>query len=108
MAGYVPFYMKKTLFLRSQEERLREAIRKGVDETKLLKAAEAVRDARLIAMRAKRRTLVAGSLKELAAKRAKLDPKIAMVCASTPQSVIADFRSSKKKASLQHSPDQNS
>jgi hypothetical protein len=70
---------------------------KGANETKLLKAAEVVRDARIQVLRARLGELPLAETPEQQRRTARLDAQIKSLHATTPAAVLTEFTSKKPK-----------
>jgi hypothetical protein len=86
MSNYIPHYSKKLRIRRKREVKLRKLIELGKEESKLLEAAELVRDARVRAQIAQ--LVEAGNVTLKAATATKLRS----LRAATPESVLNEFR----------------
>jgi hypothetical protein len=93
MTSYVSNFQKKIRIRGEKEEKLRRLIAQGKDESKLLKAAEIVRDARIRELQAKKAQLSPEDTPERLARIARIDSQIDAIRATTPDSVLAEFRS---------------
>lgn len=93
MTSYVANFQKKSRIRGEKEENLRRFIVQGKDETKLLKAADMVRDARLRELQAKKAQISPEDTPERLVRIAKIDSQIEATRATTSDSVLAEFRS---------------
>ena len=88
MSNYLPTYQKKIRIRKKREDELRRLISRSADEAKLLKAAQALRDARARALRAQ-------ASESSSVDKERLEAQIEAVMASTPEGVLGEFRSTK-------------
>jgi hypothetical protein len=88
VAGYVPFHMKKRYALAAKEQRLRRLLQSGTAEEKVVRAAEAVRAARVRVLRAVRAQIPANGKND--SQIAKLDDKISAVLALPIAAILAE------------------
>ena len=93
MANYVANFQKKNRIRGEKEENLRRLIAQGKDETKLLKAADMVRDARLRELQAKKAQISPEDTPERLVRIANIDSQIQATRTTTPDFVLAEFRS---------------
>ena len=92
MAGYIPHYQKKQEILAAKEEKLRRLLAQQAAEPLLLKAAEVVRDARIIALRAKQAQLSPQDTPQRTKTLANLAAKIDAMKNTTPETILIEFR----------------
>ena len=85
--------MKKILILETRENDLRRLLARGATESKLFQAAAMVREARMRAIRAKKAQVTPHDTPERKKRIANLDAKLQTVLATTPETVLAEFKS---------------
>jgi hypothetical protein len=93
MTSYVANHQKKIRICQEREDNLRRLIANGRDEAKLLKAAEIVRDARIRVLQAKKAQISPEDTPERAVRIARIDKELETARATTPNSILAEFRS---------------
>jgi hypothetical protein len=91
MTSYVANFQKKIRIRGEKEEALRRFIAQGKDETKLLKAAETVRDARIRELQAKKAQISPRDTPERIVRISNLDRRIEALRATSPESILSEF-----------------
>jgi hypothetical protein len=85
MSNYIPHHRKKLAIRKKREEKLRRLISQNAEESKLIKAAEMVRDARVRAEQSR--------LREASdAESEAIEAQIEALRATTPESILQEFR----------------
>jgi len=91
MTSYVAYYGKKREQLDKHERELIALIQKNAPASKLLKAAQVVRDAHIRVPKSRREQLPASETS--AAQRAILNDQIQLWLGTSPETVLARYRS---------------
>lgn len=98
MPCYVAYYRKKLLILHKREASLRRRLARGESQTKLLLAAEMVREARIRALRARHARLPPEERPDLHLEFQKIEDQINVVRATSAEEILDEFRTSAPRA----------
>lgn len=89
MSNYIPHHTKKKQRMKKLEAKLRRLIKKGDTEEKILKSATQIRDARVLALEAKKDKLPPLSSSVFKAQR--INREIIEVYNTSPKQIAEEF-----------------